>query len=45
MAYERDKYIFDNSIEYEYKYKGRYGAPGDLSLSYAMSACPRFRWS
>lgn len=29
MAYERDKYIFDNSIEYEYKYKGRYGAPGE----------------
>ncbi len=29
MAYRRDKYVFDNSIEYEYKYKGRYGAPGE----------------
>lgn len=29
MAYERDKYIFHNSNEYEYKYKGRYGAPGE----------------
>lgn len=29
MAYVRDKYVFTNSIEYEYKYKGRYGAPGE----------------
>lgn len=29
MAYIRDKYIFPNSNEYEYKYKGRYGAPGE----------------
>ena len=29
MAYTRDKYVFINSIEYEYKYKGRYGAPGE----------------
>lgn len=29
MAYIRDKYVFPNSNEYEYKYKGRYGAPGE----------------
>lgn len=29
MAYTGDKYVFINSIEYEYKYKGRYGAPGE----------------
>lgn len=29
MAYVRDKYVFPNSNEYEYKYYGRYGAPGE----------------
>lgn len=29
MAYGRDKYVFPNSNEYEYKYRGRYGAPGE----------------
>lgn len=29
MAYKRKKYTFPDSIEYEYTYKGRYGAKGE----------------
>lgn len=29
MAYKRKKYTFKDSIEYEYVYKGRYGAKGE----------------
>jgi len=29
MSYVLDKYVFDDSIEYEYKFKGEYGSKGE----------------